>query len=291
MVKNTTLVPLLSAPTPQDLKLAISRLKRRIAEVEALDPNREKLYDPALQAMQASIDESLTQIFGASTDRYRRYRRTIDWAEEIPSFGVERDITKYRMDVSKGRGEVLAMLGEAVRSLEEWLSEISPNEAHGDQGVMPALAPARPANRKVFMVHGHDDLPREAIARYLEALSFEVIILNEQPSKNRTIIEKIEANADVGFAVVLLTPDDEGGVKGGSMQPRARQNVLLELGYFMAKLGRDRVCAIMRDKVEVPTDFAGVVWVPFDSSGSWKAALAKELEVHFEIDWKKVMRR
>lgn len=287
MSRSAILVPLTISPEPDDLRRAIARINRRLKEVEELDPTTVELYDNRVAALQASIDESLAQIFGVGTDRYIRYRRTIDWAEDIPSFGGELKLEKYREDVINGRGQVLAMLGEAKRSLEEWLSDLGPVSASSSSSA------SRPAasNRKVFIVHGHDELPREAVARFLEAIDFEVVILNERASGNRTIIEKIEANSDVGFAVVLLTPDDEGGKKGGPMQSRARQNVLLELGYFMAKLGRDRVCAIMRDKVEVPTDFAGVVWVAFDSSGAWKTALGKELEVHFRIDWNKAMKR
>lgn len=146
------------------------------------------------------------------------------------------------------------------------------------------------ASRRVFVVHGHDDGAREATARYLERLDFEVIILHEQANQGRTIIEKVEAYGDVGFAVVLLTPDDEGGVKGGTTRPRARQNVVLELGYFIGRLGRERVCALLRGDVEVPSDYAGVVWTPMDSAGAWRQALAKELAAaDYSIDWNVVM--
>jgi len=78
--------------------------------------------------------------------------------------------------------------------------------------------------------------------------------------------------------------------KGEPVQPRARQNVLLELGYFMAKLGRDKVCVLKRDQVEIPSDFAGVIWTAFDPAGGWKKELAKELDAAgFTIDWKKAM--
>jgi hypothetical protein len=148
-----------------------------------------------------------------------------------------------------------------------------------------------PAARKVFIVHGHDDGAREAVARFLEKLGFEAIILHEQVSQGRTIIEKIEAHGEVGFAVVLLTPDDVGGVVEGEAKPRARQNVILELGYFIGRLGRSRVCALRRGNVELPSDFGGVVYETFDASGGWKAALGKELSAAgFEIDWNLVMR-
>src|SRR5208337_991276 len=154
------------------------------------------------------------------------------------------------------------------------------------------LLPIRsePAARKIFIVHGHDEGPREAVARFLERLDFEPIILHEQPNQGRTIIEKIEAHGDVGFAIVLLTPDDIGAAKGQNTQPRPRQNVLLELGYFIGRLGRSRVCALKRGDMEVPSDFEGIVYEPFDAGGGWKSALGRELKsAGFDIDWNVVM--
>ncbi len=146
-------------------------------------------------------------------------------------------------------------------------------------------------SKKVFVVHGHDEGAREAVARYLEKLGFEAIILHERASQGKTIIEKIEAQSDVGFAVVLLTPDDFGGRKGEQPKDRARQNVLLELGYFVGKLGRSRVCALKRGDIEVPSDFGGVAYVSYDEAGGWKRELGGELEAAgFDIDWNQVMR-
>ncbi|EKN5950107.1 nucleotide-binding protein [Yersinia sp. 22-579] len=146
-------------------------------------------------------------------------------------------------------------------------------------------------SRKVFIVHGHDDGARETVARFLERIGLEAIILHEQANQGRTVIEKVIANSDVGFAVVLLTPDDEGCKKGGISEPRARQNVLLELGYFIGRLGREKVCTLKCGTLEIPSDFAGVVWEPMDSGGGWKQKLARELEVAgHHIDWNKAMR-
>jgi hypothetical protein len=148
-----------------------------------------------------------------------------------------------------------------------------------------------PISNKIFIVHGHDDGARETVARFLERLGFEAIILHEQANKGRTVIEKVEAHGDVSFAVVLLTPDDEGSVKGGILEPRARQNVLLELGYFIGRLGRDKVCALKRGRLEIPSDFAGVVWEQMDDSGGWKQALGRELQAAgHSFDWNKLMR-
>jgi|JTFN01.1.fsa_nt_gb predicted nucleotide-binding protein len=145
--------------------------------------------------------------------------------------------------------------------------------------------------RKVFVVHGHDEAAKEGMARFLERIGFEAVILHEQASGNRTVIEKIEAHSDVGFAVVLLTPDDIGGAANAESQPRARQNVILELGYFVGLLGRSRVAVFRKGEVEVPSDFGGVVYVDLDGGGAWKQTLGKELEeAGFQIDWNQIMR-
>tara|TARA_R100000365_G_C2742300_1_gene70969 strand:- start:992 stop:1819 length:828 start_codon:yes stop_codon:yes gene_type:complete len=137
---------------------------------------------------------------------------------------------------------------------------------------------AMPTN-KVFVVHGHDEAAREKVARFLEKAGLDPIILHEQANGGRTVIEKVERFGDVSFAVVLLTPDDIGSVKHGSVQElRARQNVLLELGYFMGRLGRDRVCMLRKGDVSIPTDFAGSVWVNLDDGDGWRGKLVKELQ-------------
>jgi predicted nucleotide-binding protein len=156
-----------------------------------------------------------------------------------------------------------------IRDFQAYVSEVD----------MPASRPAVTADsNKIFIVHGHDEGARETLARFIERLGFEPVILHEQANRGRTVIEKVEANSKVGFAVVLLTPDDIGCVKTGTPAPRARQNVLLELGYFIGLLGRDRVCTLKRGDLEFPSDFAGAVWVPMDETSGWKLALAKELQ-------------
>lgn len=113
--------------------------------------------------------------------------------------------------------------------------------------------------------------------------------LREQANSGRTVVEKIEANSDVGFAVVLLTPDDVGRANGQTeLENRARQNVLLELGYFIGKLGREKVCTLKKGSVEIPSDFAGVVWQPMDSNHGWQKALGNELSAAgYNVNWNK----
>ncbi len=138
-----------------------------------------------------------------------------------------------------------------------------------------------PTGRRIFLVHGHDQAVLQEVARFLERVDQDVIILREQPNRGRTIIEKFEDYSNVGFAVILLTPDDRGGPAPSSsdeQHPRARQNVILELGYFLGRLGRSRVCALYREGVEIPSDYSGVLYVKLDPEGGWRLQLAKELK-------------
>lgn len=161
-----------------------------------------------------------------------------------------------------------------------------------NQGSIRPL-PRSMQSTKVFIVHGHDGEARESVARFIEKIGFEAIILHEQANQGRTVIEKVEAASDVGFAVVLLTPDDEGRRKGDAdLEDRARQNVILELGYFLGRLGRPHVCALRKGSVNIPSDFAGVVWTDMDASNGWQTKLARELDAAgYPVDWNVVMRR
>ncbi|MCB2356418.1 TIR domain-containing protein [Clostridium estertheticum] len=146
-------------------------------------------------------------------------------------------------------------------------------------------------NTKVFIVHGHDNEAKQETARFIEKLGLQAIILHERASKGQTIIEKIEENSNVGFAVVLYTPCDLGRAKTQSeLQDRARQNVVFEHGYLIGKIGRKNVCALVKGNVEKPNDISGVVYIDMDSRGAWKTELAIEMkECGYSIDANKLL--
>lgn len=145
--------------------------------------------------------------------------------------------------------------------------------------------------RKAFIVHGHDNATKERTARFLEKLSFEAVILHEQASGGKTIIEKLEHFTDVGFAIVLYTPDDQGAsnadVAAGKLKPRGRQNVVFEHGLLIGKLTRAKVFPLVTDsKIELPNDISGVVYL---SDRNWELDLAKEIRAAgFEVDLNKL---
>lgn len=224
-------------------------------------------------------DELLKRLF-TNESLAREYSQPVP----IASFWGSRNFTTYVNDFYKDINRKINRLGSIKERLEliplanpvDPKSEVNPETGRSTE--------------KVFVVHGHDGEARETVARFLEKLGLQAIILHEQTSGGRTIIEKLERYSDVGFAVVLLTPDDVGASasSGDNLTPRARQNVILELGYFIGKLGRERVCALHKSSIELPSDMLGVVYVPME--GDWRLQVAKELhEVGFEVDLNKAV--
>lgn len=146
-------------------------------------------------------------------------------------------------------------------------------------------------SRDVFVVHGRDHAMKEAVARLITALGYNPVILHEKPHSGRTLIEKlIGETTAVAFAVVLLTPDDIGGLGAdpSALAPRARQNVVFEFGYLVGHLGRRRVVALLvGDNIERPTDLDGVGYIPVAdlTNDTWRISLAREMRAAgLEVD-------
>lgn len=138
--------------------------------------------------------------------------------------------------------------------------------------------PSSPSGR-IFVVHGRNNALRESVARFLEKIRLTPIILHEQPNRGRTIIEKFVDYSDVGFAIVLMTGDDLGAFRDSpeATRPRPRQKVVLELGFFLGRLGRERVAVLYEEGVEIPSDYEGVVFTPIDPGGAWRFLIAREM--------------
>lgn len=145
---------------------------------------------------------------------------------------------------------------------------------------------AKKLSSKIFIVHGHDNELKLDVARTIEKLKLNPVILHEQSDEGLTVIEKFEKNSlDCDFAIVLLSPDDIGCSKNtdiANAQYRARQNVVLELGYFVGAIGRKNVLALVKDdstgSLEIPSDLAGLVYTKYDKSDGWKMSLVQRLK-------------
>ena len=159
----------------------------------------------------------------------------------------------------------------------------------------PSQHRASAGDPNIFIVHGRAAGGfLDSVARFVAQLGLTPVILAEQANEGRTLIEKFEANAlKVGYAIALLTPEDIGYALGDDPPPspnRARQNVILELGYFMAKLGRTNVVALQQEGLEVPTDILGIVYIPLDDGGAWKTLLARELQAAgYDLDARRLL--
>lgn len=144
---------------------------------------------------------------------------------------------------------------------------------------------------KVFIVHGHDSEAETKTIRFVEKLGLEAIVLHEQASSSRTIIEKIEDYSNVGFGIVLYTACDVGAKASPDpdLQDRARQNVVFEHGFLIGKIGREKVCPIVKGNIETPNDISGVVYTQMDEGGAWQYKVANEMKaIGYNIDLNKL---
>lgn len=201
--------------------------------------------------------------------------------------------------IQLGNIDASAKIDSAGKMAGKWLSTIGTTGTFyitREQIMTPADTKSQQkekASKSVFIVHGHDDATKEKVARFIEKLGLEAIILHEQVNKGMTIIEKFEEYAkNATFAIALFTPDDISYPLGEEekRKPRARQNVVLEMGYFVGALGRERVCVLYKGDVELPSDILGVVYTQIDDTDSWKLSLAKELKnAGYSVDLNKLI--
>lgn len=169
---------------------------------------------------------------------------------------------------------------------------ISPNNGPNYFDKQEISKNKNPDLTQVFIVHGHNEELKVKVARFIEKLDFQPIVLHEQASSGSTIIEKIEKYSNVGFGIILYTSCDVGAKKEDSseLKPRARQNVVFEHGYLIGKIGRKNVCALVQGEVETPNDISGVVYIPIGQSEAWHLQLAKELKTSgYDVDMNKLI--
>jgi predicted nucleotide-binding protein len=276
--------------TADQITRAIPRLEKRVADLKKLNffQMQEDAVWPEIQAIKVSIEQTLEEIFGAHSTEYQRYSPAAVFRGGPLVIGGGRRID-HRPYYDKSRVASIALLETAVQSLIERKADLGHSVQDGGYSRVEETEPE--FSSKVFVVHGRDGQHRETVARFLEQLGLEAVILHEQPNKGRALITKFqEVAADIGFAIVLMTPDDIGGIRDGcsEQKPRARQNVIFELGFFIGALGPERVAALIGNDVERPSDFEGVVYIPIESE--WRLPLCRELRAAgYDVDLNKVL--
>jgi len=274
-----------SFASADEIDRGIAKLRRRIRDVEKLKESKAEASTQAVKNVESDIQETTRDVFGHNSPEFREYQYYKIWKGGYS--WADDDEYSRQSKFEAGIPETLTMLEGLITRLEEKKEDLLPIEATGAPTEKPPPSP-----KQVFVVHGRDEGVKQAVARFLEKLDLQPIILHEQPSKGRTIIEKFEEYSDVAYAIVLFTGDDRGGLKDAppdKYKLRARQNVILELGFFLGRLGRRRVCCLYRESVEVPSDYQGVVYVGLDDAGAWKLTLAKEMKAAgLDVDLNKI---
>ena len=256
---------------------AMERLRKVLNEIPEL--RRLSLDAPNFKRWRRNAEVAIANTFDGKSGHVAEFKKI-----RFPPIAFSRDSLDPEFQAAYVRGleSAESVLESMLEEIEEYWEGDKRSPEIADSGV-EMLSGAN----KVFVIHGHDESARETVARFLERMRLEPVILHEQPNMGRTIIEKFEDYADVKFAVVLLTPDDVGALETcrADLRPRARQNVVFEFGYFIGKLGRGRVCALVKGDIERPSDSDGVLYVPLDENNGWKLRLLRELKaVGFELD-------
>jgi len=238
----------------------------RITTEQELDAARKQYY------IWTDYNEELLKRATSTDELWKKYAGSGVPIVVAGIWTLGEEINRYRDDINDNINQ--------LRSIQTRLPLIPE-----DPSVAQSAAMRRDGNlpsSTVFVVHGHDEAFKQSVARFIEHLGLDAIILHEQPDLGRTIIEKLEDHAQgAAFAVIILTADDRGGLSNVGYErqkPRARQNVVMELGYFIGKLGRQKVRALYQEGVELPSDLQGVLYVTLDDGGAWKLQLAREMK-------------
>lgn len=223
---------------------------------------------------------SITNITSSGRDYRIIFSRNADIGiiadEDIERVALELGIEEfefYRTHWAIKNSDLLRVLGEnnIPKPLEEAPMQDVPENKPPEEG-------SEFNKEQVFIVHGHDEHAKNDVKSYVESKGLEPIILHLQASGGRTIIEKIDHYSNVGFGVVLYTECDVGAKRDTlGYKWRARQNVVFEHGYLIAKLSRSRVAALVKGNVETPNDISGVVYITMDAAGNWRSELDAEL--------------
>lgn len=257
---------------PMDLARKIEVLDKQVTEAKNGHPDDFDLW-------RTSTEVALRTVMGADSPLLAQFQ-AVRYTSSVYYHGM--DTSGYR---PAGVKKVIAIL-EAAKSelaLRDELEQVVRTEESPEEKAAAA------EYGRVFIVHGHDVARKHELFRVLHDITgTKPIILHEQPSGGRGILEKLEAYAaTAGFAVALLTADDLGRAKEGQDDtPRARQNVVFEAGYFAGRLGRARVVLLHETGVELPSDLDGIVYVPLDQAGAWKMKIAHEMANEgMTVDW------
>lgn len=265
------------------------KLKRVCEEVDPLLAKCVTAESPEFKAWQVKAENILTKCYGRESRELYRFRNIIFY----PRYAYATQSDEVNL-CAEGLKEAKAYFEVYLEEIEDNCAENVSSDVSGisDKAKFVEEKVNSTRKKKVFIVHGHNDALKQEVARIIEKQGIEAVILSEQANQGKTIIEKIEENADVDAAICLFTGDDYGRAKGTEAEEnklRARQNVVFEAGYFMGKLGRKNVIIVADKNLELPSDMQGVVYT---DAGNWKTEVLQGLDkLGYVIDFNKLFKK
>ncbi len=251
------------------------KLQNLYRQIDELKLHRVKSTSSEFITWKTKISRVLKKLYGSESDELEEFEQI---SFSIMLYTFEETEEDYVNACQEGLRQAKALLEAYLTDAED---EKPSEKDFKDEPKQCA------STRKIFIVHGHNGELKESVARLVEKQGLEPVILSEMANQGKTIIEKFEENSDVGAAICLFSADDIGkSVKESEYRSRARQNVVFEAGFFVAKLGRKKVVIIADPVVEIPSDMQGVVYT---NSSEWRFGVLKELKaMGYSIDYNKL---
>ncbi len=249
------------------------KLKGIIDEIDDLYEKGVRSSEPSFEAWKTKAERFLVKKFGQDSFEHNKFKKT--------SFSLN-----IYFD-STSPSEFVKACRKGLQTTREVFAEYLEEIKEESVSVVQNVSALDSAFDKIFIVHGHDGELKQSVARIIEKQGIDAVILSEQANQGRTIIEKFEGYSDVSGAICLFTADDIGKAKSSLEDKyRARQNVVMETGYFMGKLGRNRIVILADSGIEMPSDLSGVV---YSDTANWQIDLLKELRaMGYNVDFNKL---
>jgi predicted nucleotide-binding protein len=274
--EESQLIELFDAEVLRD---GLVSLKGRIAELRSFDVKTvQERYDKRIKTLADDVNATLADIFGQDTPRY--WQHAITSLDTLPTVigGARYPIDKVRDVYQMGIDDAITKLTTLAEKLENNVAveePLQPVEDKKEEASKPLAV-----KRKVCIVHGQDETARENVAGFLSKLDLEAIVLHDPKGEDRPVMEKLQAASPIDFTIFIMTPDDvkQGSGNGAEGTNGKRQNVLIDFGYFLGSLGKDRVYILSSGPLSVAFDYYGVAQVPMDNNSLWELLLARDMK-------------
>lgn len=196
------------------------------------------------------------------------------------------DISIWLFDIT-GEGDMENAMYSVNRMLLEYLEEAMNDIVNANPEVTDKIV-HKSKGDTVFIIHSHDEALKDAVQLFLQVAGVHYVVLHQLPDKGRNIIDKlIQEGEAANYAIALLSPDDD--LASGK---RARQNVILEIGYFLGRLGKERVRMLVKGDVEIPSDLLGILFQKYTADSHWKSKMTQELQaVGIQVNMDAILKR